>query len=85
MGNQCQSCGMPLKDETILGSNADGTKHKEYCNKCYKNGGYLQNCTMEEMIEMCLPRMKEVGIPTPVAKLMLKKGMPKLKRWKNTL
>ena len=48
----CQSCGMPLTDE-ILGTNADGSKNEDYCMYCYKDGKFLQDCTMEEMIEHC--------------------------------
>ena len=48
----CQSCGMPLTDE-VLGTNADGTKNEDYCMYCYKDGKFLQDCTMDEMIEHC--------------------------------
>ena len=48
----CQSCGMPLTDD-VLGTNADGTKNEDYCMYCYKDGKFLQDCTMEEMIEHC--------------------------------
>ena len=45
----CQSCGMPLTEE-VLGTNADGSKNEDYCMYCYKDGKFLQDCTMEEMI-----------------------------------
>ena len=45
----CQSCGMPLNDH-VLGTNADGSKNEEYCMYCYRDGKFLQDCTMEEMI-----------------------------------
>jgi hypothetical protein len=45
----CQSCGMPLNDH-VLGTNADGSKNEDYCMYCYKDGKFLQDCTMEEMI-----------------------------------
>ena len=48
----CQSCGMPLTDE-VLGTNADGSKNEDYCMYCYRDGKFLQECTMEEMIEHC--------------------------------
>ena len=41
----CQSCGMPLTDE-VLGTNADGSKNEDYCMYCYKDGKFLQDCTM---------------------------------------
>ena len=40
---------MPLTDE-VLGTNADGTKNEDYCMYCYKDGKFLQDCSMEEMI-----------------------------------
>ncbi|MCL1934886.1 MAG: zinc ribbon domain-containing protein [Defluviitaleaceae bacterium] len=80
--NQCQSCGMPLKDDETLGTNKDGTLSNEYCKNCFKDGEFTQDITMEQMSELCLKRMKEIGMPGPIAKLMLKKGLPKLKRWK---
>ena len=43
----CQSCEMPLTDE-IRGTNADGSKNEDYCIYCYKDGKFLQDCTMDE-------------------------------------
>ena len=48
----CQSCGMPLSPE-VLGTNADGSKNEDYCMYCYKDGKFLQECTMDQMIEHC--------------------------------
>ena len=45
----CQSCGMPLTED-VLGTNADGSKNEDYCMYCYRDGKFLQDCTMEEMI-----------------------------------
>ena len=60
----CQSCGMPLTDE-VLGTNADGSKNEDYCMYCYKVGKFLQDCTMDEMIEHCAQFVDEVnkGLP----------------------
>ena len=56
----CQSCGMPLTDE-VLGTNADGSKNEDYCMYCYKDGKFLQDCTMDEMIEHCSQFVDEVN------------------------
>ena len=63
----CQSCGMPLTEE-VLGTNADGSKNEDYCMYCYKDGKFLQECTMDEMIEHCAQFVDEVnkGLPTPI-------------------
>ena len=36
----CQCCGMPLKDDDIIGRNADGTPNEDYCKWCYADGTY---------------------------------------------
>ena len=33
----CQCCGMPM-DAAILGRNADGSLHEDYCQWCYADG-----------------------------------------------
>ena len=48
----CQSCGMPLTED-VFGTNADGSRNEDYCMYCYKNGQFLQDCSMDEMIEHC--------------------------------
>ena len=60
---------MPLTEE-VLGTNADGSKNDEYCIYCYKDGKFLQECTMEEMIEHCAQFVDEVnkGLPQPITK-----------------
>ena len=86
----CQSCGMPLTED-ILGTNADGTKNQDYCIYCYKDGRFLQDCTMDEMIEHCAQFVGEVnkGLPQPITKEeyigMMKSYFPQLKRWRQTL
>ena len=83
----CQSCGMPLTEE-VLGTNADGTKNEDYCMYCYKDGKFLQDCTMEEMIEHCAQFINEVNknMPQPMTKeeykQMMRQYFPMLKRWR---
>ena len=83
----CQSCGMPLTEE-ILGTNADGSKNEDYCMYCYKDGQFLQDCTMDEMIEHCSQFVDQVNkqMPKPMTKdeykQMMKEYFPMLKRWR---
>ena len=81
----CQSCGMPLTEE-ILGTNVDGSKNEDYCMYCYKDGKFLQDCTMEEMIEHCAVNE---GLEKPITKEeyigQMKTYFPQLKRWRQTL
>ena len=34
----CQSCAMPMSDDSLYGTNADGSKNSDYCIYCYKDG-----------------------------------------------
>ena len=83
----CQSCGMPLTED-VLGTDADGTKNEDYCMYCYKDGKFLQDCTMDEMIEHCSQFVDEVNkqMPKPMTKEEYKQMMrgffPMLKRWR---
>ena len=49
----CQSCGMPLSDATVLGTETNGSKNEEYCCYCYVDGHFTVDCTMDEMIDHC--------------------------------
>ena len=86
----CQSCGMPLTND-VLGTNADGSKNEDYCMYCYKDGKFLQDCTMDEMIEHCAQFVGAVneGLEKPITKEeyigMMKTYFPQLKRWRQTL
>lgn len=83
----CQSCGMPLSSE-VVGTNADGSPSEDYCKYCYVDGHFLQDCTMDEMIEHCVQFVDEVNkhMPEPLTKLKYKQMMqsyfPMLKRWR---
>ena len=86
----CQSCGMPL-NEDVLGTNADGSKNEDYCMYCYRDGKFLQDCTMDEMIEHCAQFVGAVneGLPQPITKEeyigQMKMYFPHLKRWRKEL
>lgn len=75
----CQCCGMPLEDD-ILGRETDGTLNEDYCKWCYDEGAFLTDCTMEEMIDLCLPHMQG---DEKAARIYLESVLPTLKRWKN--
>ena len=91
MQKTCQSCGMPMTDESVYGTNADGSMNSDYCIYCYKNGAFTQNFTMDEMIEHCAQFINEVnqGLPQPITKEeyigQMKMYFPNLKRWRKEL
>ncbi len=85
----CQSCGMPLTSKDDCGTNADGSINYDYCKYCYQDGKFLQDCTMEEMIEHCAQFVDEVNknMPQPMTqeeyKQMMRHFFPMLKRWRS--
>ena len=83
----CQSCGMPLDSQEVIGTNKDGSHNNDYCVYCYKDGGFTADCTMDEMIEISVKHMKESGIlkeqnkTEAEAREFMYSFFPKLKRW----
>ena len=83
-----QSCGMPLNDIAVLGTEADGSKNEEYCCYCYANGHFTADCTMDEMINHCAQfvdefnKDSEIKMTKEEAIANMKQFFPQLKRWK---
>lgn len=79
----CQSCGMPLS-EGVLGTNADGSKNEDYCSYCYKDGKFIADCSMDEMIEFCVGVMTKENpkLDPSDARKQMQQFFPQLKRWK---
>lgn len=84
----CQSCGMPLQDSQYFGTEKDGSRNHEYCIYCYKDGDFVQDCTMEEMIDHCINYLDEFNgacntqFTKDEAIAHMRQYFPKLKRWK---
>ena len=84
----CQSCGMPLTKDEDCGRNADGSINFDYCQYCFQDGKFLQECTMDEMIDHCAQFVDEVNkmMPEPMTaeqyKQMMRGFFPMLKRWR---
>ena len=77
----CQSCAMPMGETNELyGTETDGSKNEDYCIYCYKDGKFTADCTMEQMIEFCVPHMTEYS--PEEARNMMQQCFPQLKRWK---
>lgn len=79
-----QSCGMPMKRNEDFGTNRDGSKNKEYCKFCFKEGQFTdEGITMAQKIEKNIMIAKRMGIPEDQAKQMAEKVIPTLKRWQD--
>ena len=83
----CQSCGMPLNPANS-GTNADGSISEDYCGYCYKDGIFLQDFNMSQMIEfLCAvyrpdKQGNRLDLTPEQAKAQMRKVFPTLKRWK---
>ena len=78
----CQSCGMPFYQEKDHGTEADGSLSADYCSWCYANGAFLEDETLEELIERCAPFMAEsCHITRDEAVSFMGALLPTLKRW----
>ena len=78
----CQSCAMPMPNDSLYGTNVDGTKNVDYCIYCYKDGKFLQQVTMEEYIEMMVPFAAQANMTGEQMRQYCKDVYPTLKRWK---
>ena len=81
MDKICQSCGMPMKDASLLGTNKDGSVNQDYCKFCYTNGEFIDKVTMNEYIEMCSQIGAQAGMTNAEMKEYCQKLFPTLKRW----
>ena len=81
--NICQSCGMPITSNELLGTNTDGSINVDYCKYCYENGEFIDKASMEEYIEMSSKYGSQAGMTNEEMKLHCEKLFPTLKRWKN--
>lgn len=54
----CQSCGMPLDDQTTRGTEKSGALSEKYCLHCYSNGEWVSQFDFDTMYEYNLKRFK---------------------------
>lgn len=80
----CQCCGMPMgNDDQLYGTEKDGSKSRDYCQYCYDQGAFLADCSMQEMVEACVPHMVQANaeISEEQARAAMMEFFPTLKRW----
>ena len=77
----CQSCGMPITSNDVLGTNKDGSINEDYCKYCYIDGNFVDDVTMEEYIDMCSKYGSQAGMTNEEMKIYCTKLFPTLKRW----
>ena len=79
----CQCCSMPIPNDELHGTEADGTTSPSYCRYCYDHGAFTaQNVSMDEFIEATAPmEAKALGISVEDAVSLMGTLLPHLKRW----
>ena len=84
-GPFCQSCGMPMNQPNLHGTEAKGSKSEKYCAYCYKDGEFIQpEATLEKMIEISAKGWSDQD-PTVTyeqAKTQMEEVLPYLERWR---
>lgn len=79
----CQSCGMPLTEDKIKGTEIDDSLNEEYCIYCYKDGDFTNiDISLEDQIIKFSKLAYKLGITSEEAKEMAERLLPTLKRWK---
>ncbi|AIZ56396.1 putative zinc ribbon domain protein [Candidatus Methanoplasma termitum] len=85
----CQSCGMPLEDDEMKGTNKDGSRSDDYCFYCFADGAFTRKMTLEEMIQSNIRFLDEwirstgIEMTEEEAIEQLREYLPTLKRWKS--
>ena len=78
----CQSCALPMTEDSLYGKEADGTFSRDYCKYCYDRGEFLHDVSMEEFIELCVELSSCAGMTPEKMRAHCTEVFPNLKRWK---
>lgn len=78
----CQSCGMPITTDAVLGTEKNGKINPYFCKYCYKNGEFIDKVDMQTYIEICSQFGNQAGMTNEEMKAFCEKLFPTLKRWK---
>ena len=73
---------MPMPDDSVLGTDRDGSVNSDYCRYCYDKGKFLHDVSMEEFIDMCSEFGEQAGMTNEQMREHCSKVFPMLKRCK---
>lgn len=72
---------MPIDKPEFQGTEKDGSKSKEYCVYCYRDGAFINpKMTLAEMKELVKREMEKRRIEQPLINMAVN-SLPYLKRW----
>lgn len=79
----CQSCGMPLDNPELQGTEKDGSMSELYCKYCYQKGQFTNpEMTLKEMTSQVITQMEQMNLHSKTIDMAVS-ALPNLKRWKN--
>lgn len=79
----CQSCSMPLTNESDKGTNKDGSLSVDYCKYCFEAGNFIGYKTLEEAIADSVNYAEQSGMTKEEMLSLAKEILPTLKRWRS--
>ena len=78
----CQSCGMPMAEPQLCGTDEDGGSSEEYCCYCFQEGVFTVQAGKDAFIELQVKIAREkMGMDEQQAREMVNRVIPTLKRW----
>lgn len=77
----CQSCSMPLENDTMLGTEKNGSKNRQYCRYCYQDGAFVNpGMSLQQMTSFVKSKMLEMHIDQEIINKAVE-TLPYLNRW----
>jgi hypothetical protein len=75
---------MPLDNDSLLGTEKDGSLSRQYCKYCYQGGAFINpDMTLEEMAALIKEKMQEMNLRQDIIANTIR-GLPYLNRWIRT-
>jgi hypothetical protein len=80
----CQSCTRPIDGESDFGTEADGTRSRDYCSCCYEHGQFTEpQVRMQQMLDRVIDICAQYHIlPREQAERELPAQFAAMKRWR---
>ena len=75
---------MPITDESLMGTRADGSPEPDYCKYCYREGRFTNEMPLSQFINRQVAIAGEkLGLDENTARKWADTVLPDLKRWKH--